>query len=206
MNDGHPTDGGGFLATAVGTPRAADSAPASASVCSRRTCRVIVGLAALAGALGAWFCSRDWGLAAGERWGLAAIAMLIGLVIGLQIVRLRDPQARRRDPAVFLTHPGWMLALSASASAVVAVLLGLLLISGEGVSLVLILVLPLTALCWLVGGRMVSATARRALQEIGAGRRPETERPSLELALRLSRLLGIAFLGLLLWLLLAIFG
>lgn len=204
MNDGHPTDTGGSPATAVRTPRAADSASASASPFPRHARRVIVGTALLAGALGAWFCSPDWDLAGGERWGMAAVGMLLGLVLGLQVVRMRDPRERRTDPAAFLTSARWMLALSVISSSLAAALLFLLLISGEGASLVLVLVLPLTALCWLIGGRMVSAAARRAIQEIKTGQRPETERPLLVLALTLSRLLGLVFLGLLLWLLVAI--
>lgn len=204
MTDGQPTGIGGSPATAVGPPRAADSAPASASPFPRHACRGIVGTAALAGALGAWFCSRDWDLAAGERWGGAAIGMLLGLVLGLQVVRMRDPRKRRTDPAAFLTSARWMLALGVISSSLAAALLFLLLISGEGASLVLILVLPLTALCWLIGGRMVSAAAQRALREIKAGQRPETERSLVGLALTLSRLPDVAFLGLLLWLVVAI--
>ncbi|MFN0068067.1 MAG: hypothetical protein ACKVYV_10570 [Limisphaerales bacterium] len=125
-------------------------------------------------------------------------------MLGLQVVRMRDPRKRRTDPAAFLTSARWMLALGVISSSLAAALLFLLLISGEGASLVLILVLPLTALCWLIGGRMVSAAAQRALREIKAGQRPETERSLVGLALTLSRLPDVAFLGLLLWLVVAI--
>lgn len=206
MTDQPPTDPENAGTGVVGQSPAMDEVPARAAPRSKRVRRVIVATAMVVTTAGAWLLTRDWGMDAGEAWGPPAIGMLIGLVIGLQIIRMRDPVARRKDPAGFLTHAGGMLALSVISSALAAVLLALLLISGEGASLVLIPVLPLTALCWLMGGRMVSGAARRALQEIGTGRRPEAERPTLELALTLGRLLGVAFLGLLVWLLLARLG
>ncbi len=107
------------------------------------------------------------------------------------------PPGSRPPVALILTITAWGLAL-----------LGAGLVSswgwfdGEGAGLALLLIgLPVLAALGMLGGPTASQAARRALREIEAGERPESDRNLASLALGLSRLTTLALGGFLLWLL-----
>ncbi|HRI12034.1 MAG TPA: hypothetical protein PLX89_03425 [Verrucomicrobiota bacterium] len=190
--------------TAVGKRQlfAVDLPPGSEAQTSKVSRRVIVGIATLVGAGGAFAWFRNW--------SSAVIGILVGLVFGLQIVRMRNPDKDDFGLPKFCSKPVWVMALSVVAWAAVSVVwLGSLLagwLRGEGAGLLLMfIVLPLTTFFWLIGGPMVSQAARHSLRQIGSGRRPETDRATVRLALTLSRLMSLAFFSFLLWLLVSLF-
>jgi len=142
---------------------------------------------------------------------LIIVGALAGFLVGRTVVRLVCPvEDARRAPAWF---PGahWSLGLAVSAWVLAIGLWGLVLgaglLRGEGASLLLMfIILPLTAVCWLIGGPIASMAAQLGLRQIQAGERPGSDQRLVRLGQTLSRLMSFALLGFLLWLLMKVSG
>jgi hypothetical protein len=136
---------------------------------------------------------------------LIIVGALAGFLVGRTIVQIVCPvEDARRAPTWF---PGayWSLGLSIGAWVVAICFWGFVLtagmLQGEGASLLLMFfVLPLTGVCWLIGGPIASIAAQLGLRQIQAGQRLESDRRLLRLSQTLSRLMSFALLAFLLWL------
>jgi hypothetical protein len=135
--------------------------------------------------------------------GFALIGGLLGLLVGgVGGLRLRGGvKGASRFPnahlCFVLSAGAWLLAISIWAWVFSAGFL-----RGEGASsLFIVIVLPLTLVCWLVGGPMASLVGRNAMQQIQAGTRPEGDHWMARTGSVLSRAMTFALCGLLLWIL-----
>jgi hypothetical protein len=142
-----------------------------------------------------------------RHWGAAAVGLLLGLVIGLEIVRswISKPSDPPGLPELTI-RPGWIPWLSRLAWTGVIVAWGWALsagwLQGEGAGLLLVLfILPVTAFFWLIGGPMVASASERVLQRIAAGDAPESDAKLARRGVIQSRIMTGAFLLLLLWIL-----
>jgi len=135
----------------------------------------------------------------------AIIGALIGFIIGWRIAEFISPfdsgqSFVRTFPSaklgLMLSSGAWMLMLLVWGS----IFTRLDAFHDQGGMIITFLILPLTAVCWLIGGPAASAAGRHALKQLQAGTRPETDRPIAQKAIFLSQALTLAFVLGVLWL------
>ena len=136
---------------------------------------------------------------------LIIVGALAGFLVGRTMVLMVCPPAKVRSAPSWFPGAHWSLGLSIAGWVLASCFWGFVLSQGllwrEGASLLLpFFVLPVTMVCWLIGGPIASIAAQLGLRQIQTGQRPESDQRLVRSSRTLSRLMSFTLLGFLLWL------